>query len=308
MSSSSHNNHEHNHNHHGHGHGGHNHNQNQNYNFKFGFGILLNALFIAIELGLGHFANSAALIADAIHNFSDVIGLVISWAGVWISGMSKKTGFTFSFKKATIVAAFLNAILLIVGTVYILIESVGHLLQEFTVNSFIIIIVAFVGIIINGFTAMLFMKNSKDDINIRSAFIHMASDALISLGVVISGIIIYYTGFVKIDGIVGIIIAIIIFFGTYGLLKESSKLILLGVPSGVNFKKIEEVILNAEGVKSLHDLHIWGISTTENSLSVHVVVNETFSLKALQVKLLENFKIKHVTMQTESEDGCEVKC
>ncbi len=308
MSSSSHNNHEHNHNHHGHGHGVHNHNHNHNYNFKFGFGILLNALFIAIELGLGHFANSAALIADAIHNFSDVIGLVISWAGVWLSGMSKKTGFTFSFKKATIVAAFLNAILLIVGTVYILIESVGHLLQEFTVNSFIMIIVAFIGIIINGFTAMLFMKNSKDDINIRSAFIHMASDALISLGVVISGIIIYYTGFVKIDGIVGIVIAIIIFFGTYGLLKESSKLILLGVPSGINLKEIEEVILNAEGVKSLHDLHIWGISTTENSLSVHILVNEKFSLKALQTKLLANFKIKHVTIQTESEDDCEVKC
>jgi cobalt-zinc-cadmium efflux system protein len=299
-----------NHSHEGHSHAGHAHSHAPvKYDTRFAIAIFLNLAFIIIELYYGKKANSAGLIADALHNLSDVAGLLISWLGVFLARFKKTHNLTFALKNATILASFINAIILIIGVVYIFIEGYKSLITPKEVNTIDVIIVALIGIVINGATAVLFISGAKNDINIKSAFLHMLSDALVSLGVVIAGIAIIYTGFMMIDSIVAIVIGLLILFTSYGLFKESSKLLFLGVPSSIKLKEVEEEILSTEGVISLHDLHIWGISTTENSISVHLIVTEKYNNASLVKNLRAKFNLHHFTIQVEQHDMiCDVNC
>lgn len=301
------------HNHKGHDHGGigggHSH-APANYDLRFALGIILNLIFIAVEIYYGKKAASSALIADAIHNLADVMGLVISWLGMFLGKFKQSPKFTFALKNATILASFINAIFLIAGVVFIFLEAYKGLSEARQMLPWDIIIVASIGIVINAGTAFLFLSGAKDDINIKGAFLHMMSDALVSLGVVIVGVIlIFFPSFSMLDPIVSFTIGILILLSGYGLLKESSKLLFLGVPSNVNSEKVKEVILAEEGVIDMHDLHIWALSTTENSISVHLVTNDQYSNQKLIRKLKQEFKLHHFAIQIENNfEECESKC
>lgn len=287
---------------------GHSHAPNK-YDLRFFSGILLNVIFIFVEIYYGKISNSSALLADALHNFSDVVGLFVSWGGVIIARTKATKNLTFALKNATIIASFINAVLLIIGVVYIFIESYkGYMLGEKAIPKDMIL-VAFVGIIINGLTALLFVFGAKNDINIKSAFLHMLSDALVSLGVVIAGAIIIFTNFYAIDIIVSVVIGVVIFISGYGLFKESLKLLFLGVPSNIKLKEVEDFILNFQGVISLHDLHIWALSTTQNSLTVHLKIENSYNNQNLIEILKNKFPLHHFTIQTENNDEiCNYKC
>lgn len=286
------------------------HSHKRNYNFKFGIGILLNTIFCIIELYYGKRAGSASLVADALHNFMDIIGLIVSWSGFFLGNFKSSKKFTFGLRKATIVASFSNAIILLIGVCYLLVESVEKIMTQQPVAGLEVMIVAGIGIIINATTALLFFSDSKNDLNIKSAFIHMLIDAVVSVGVILVGLIIVLTNFYLIDAIMGFIISIIIVVTTWSLFTESVKLMFGGVPSNISVKRLEDILASIKEIRSFHDLHIWAISTNEASISLHVVVlestNKSAILSKLQRIILEEFKISHITIQIETEN--EVKC
>lgn len=279
---------------------------------SFQFAILLNVIFIGIEIFYGIKINSTALIADAVHNFTDVIGLLIAWFGFFLGGKKKTKNFTYGFKNATIICSFINAVIVFIAVGYIAFDALSNFFLKREIEGVYIIIVASIGIVINGLTAALFFAGSKDDLNIKGAFIHMLSDALVSLGVVISGVIIMLTGIFIFDSIVSIIIAIVIFATSWSFLIESTKLIFNSVPKSVSIEQIEKIILSSKDVTGFHDLHIWAMSTTENALSAHVIVkpiaNKSHLLKNLQEAIFKECKISHITIQIEDECESETKC
>jgi cobalt-zinc-cadmium efflux system protein len=298
---------------HNHSHGacGHSH-APVNYDIRFALGISLNIIFVVIELFFGNKFGSTGLIADAVHNLGDVFGLVISWLGFFIGKFKKSNNFTFGLKNATIIASFVNALILLFGVFYIFIESYTKLSQNNHPYGLGIMAVAGVGIIINMLTAFLFLSGSKNDLNIKGAYLHMMFDALISLGVVLSGALMLLFPFGIIDILTSIAIGIIIIFSTWGLFKESLKLLFSGVPAGVKYSEIESMLLSTPNVKEIHDLHIWALSTTQNALSVHIITTIESSkgglLKNIQFQLKEKFKITHTTIQIEDTDECEGGC
>lgn len=281
----------------------HNHSHTQtNYNWAFGIGILLNVIFIGIELIYGFIANSTALIADAGHNISDVAGLLLAWFAIWLSQRKPTQIFTFGYKKSTILISIFNALLLFVAIVFILEEAIYKLYNPVQVAGKQVLFVAFIGFIINAATALLFIKGQKHDLNIKGAFLHMAADAAVSLGVGVSGIIIMYTGANWVDPIMSFIIVLIIFIGTWKLFTESIRLAMGAVPKSINIDKVKETILNHVHVLQVNNLHVWALSTSENSLSVHIIVNTTNNaqlLKELQEALFHNFGISNTTIQLE---------
>jgi cobalt-zinc-cadmium efflux system protein len=294
-----------------HNHEHHHHNPN-NYGFAFGFGIILNTIFIVVEATYGIIGDSLALLADAGHNLSDVLGLIIAWVAVWLGRKKPTNKRTYGFKKSSILAALFNAIFLLVAIFYIVWEAVQRFASPTPVVGKAVIIVAVIGIVINTVTALLFMSGSKGDLNIRGAFLHMAADALVSLGVVIAGIIIIWTGWNWLDPLVSIIIAVVIFFGTWGLLKESLNLSLDAVPDNVDAKKIKAYLEGLPLVTNVHDLHVWGISTTEAALTVHLVhENKEESDQLLQKvvrELHDKYGIEHATIQIEHSSIDCVSC
>ncbi len=221
-----------------------------------------------------------------------------------------KDKYSYGYKKTSILASLINAILLIVTSIFIAYESVLKFLHPTDVQEQMIIIVAFIGILINGGTALLFMRGRHDDLNIKGAFLHLAYDALISLGVVIVGILIMFTNKDWIDPLAGIIIVIIVIFGTWGLLRESVNLILGAVPTGINLKKVEQYLRDIHGVEDVHDLHIWGLSTKEVALTAHLIIskikinNDLYT--TINRDLKEKFLISHITIQIESEKAKEL--
>lgn len=295
----------------GHSHG-HNHSHTNNYNKAFAVGIGLNIAFVAVEIFYGLIANSSALLADAGHNASDVLSLIFAWFAIWLSTKKPKGRYTYGFKKTTILISVLNAFLLFGAVIAIGWDAIDKFQNPQPVAGTQVMIVASIGVIINTITALMFLKGQKDDLNIKGAFLHMAADAGVSLGVVISGLLIFKTGLQWIDPAMSLIIIIVILWGTWKLFIESIRLALDAVPSSLDIDKVKLSILNHTGVDDVHDLHVWAISTNENALSVHIItkVENSDLLKSIQERLSHDFSIKHATIQIERDNNilnCE-KC
>ena len=278
----------------------------------FALGVLLNLGFVAIEAVYGFVSGSMALVADAGHNLSDVMSLLLAWAAGVAAKKPPTARFTWGFKSSTILAAMANAGLLLIAVGAILFETIRRLGDPPQVEGWTMIVVAGIGIVINGFTALLFAKGRKDDINIRGAFLHMAYDALVSVGVVVAGALILFTGKTWIDPVTSLLIVAVIAWGTWGLLKDSVKMGLLAVPDSIDEEKVRAHLAAQQGVAAVHDLHIWPMSTTETALTAHLVMpagypGDTF-LRALAHELEHDFGIGHATVQVEMERECATDC
>ena len=256
------------HDHHDHAHG----HAPKDFGRAFLFGIILNSSFVAAEAVYGILSNSLALLADAGHNLSDVLGLLLAWGASTLVKRIPSKRFTYGLRSTSILAALINAVLLLVVTGGIAWEAVLRFQHPSAVEGMTVIIVATFGIAINLGTALLFMSGRKGDLNVRGAFTHMAADAAVSLGVVIAGFAIMYTGWLWLDPVVSLMISIVIVIGTWGLLRDSVNLALHAVPEGIDPDKVHAYLSAAEGVSEVHDLHIWAMSTTETALTVHLVV------------------------------------
>lgn len=294
------------HHHHGHHHG-HHHHVPDTFNLAFALAVGLNFAFTLIEAIYAIAGHSMSLLADAGHNLGDVLGLLFTWGAAWLLTKAANKRFSYGYKRTTILAAILNSLLLVAASAIIAYESISRLLHPGYVNESIIIIVALIGIFINGGTALLFIRGSSDDLNIKSAFLHLAYDALISFGVVITGILILYTGWLWLDPLVGILIVIFILLGTWRLLRDSINLILDAVPHFIDQHAVENFLLKIDGVKAVHDMHIWGLSTKDVALTCHLIMpHRTFTDKDyhdLHEELLHKFKINHSTIQIETNEN-----
>lgn len=296
----------HGHNHsHGHAHThshGHSH-APASYGRAFAIGVVLNTLFVVVEAAYGLLSGSMALVADAGHNLSDVLSLLIAWGASVMAARPASARFTYGFKSSSILAALANAGLLLVAIGAILIETLRRFVEPAPVQGMTMIVVAGIGVLINTGTALLFMGGRKHDINIRGAFLHMAADALVSVGVVIAGVLILLTGKSWIDPVTGILIVAVIAWGTWGLLKDSVKMGLLAVPEGIDDAEVRAFLTGLPGVAAVHDLHIWPMSTTETALTAHMVMpaghpGDAF-LHDLAHELEHRFRIGHPTIQVE---------
>lgn len=297
---------------------GHHHNTelHDNINRAFIIGIVLNAAFVVVEVIAGFSNNSLALLTDAGHNLSDVGSLLLSLIAFKLAKVKSNDRFTYGYKKTTILASLFNAVILLTAVGAILWEAVNRFSSPREIQGFSVAIVALIGIAINSVTAFMFFRNRKKDLNIKGAYLHLFADALVSLGVVIGGIIMYYTGFYWIDPILSIIIGVVILYGTFGLLKDSLKLSLDAVPENVEIEKVKSVILNSAGIKDFHHIHIWAISTSQNAMTVHIVIDSNITgpeLNVLKCKLkndLISLNIHHLTIEIETELDCciEMEC
>ncbi|MEI7871901.1 MAG: cation diffusion facilitator family transporter [Alphaproteobacteria bacterium] len=292
--------HAHSHAHHGHAHGP------ANYNKAFAIGIVLNTAFVIVEAFYGVMGNSLALLADAGHNLSDVLSLMMAWAAAALAKRRPTERRTYGLRRTSILASLANAILLLVAVGGIVWEAVQRLGKPEPVVETTVIVVALIGIGINAATAMMFMSGRKNDINIQGAFMHMAADAAVSLGVVLAAVAMMYTGWLWLDPATSLVIAIVITVGTWSLLRESVNLALDAVPQGVDRHKVERYLAGQPGVTEVHDLHIWAMSTTEVALTAHLVrpdaaVDDSF-LARICHDLRERFGVQHATVQIESGD------
>jgi len=297
--------HEHNHSHHDHSHGhGHVHPMPKSFNKAFALAISLNLAFTLLQITYAYIANSMSLLADATHNFGDVFGLVLAWGASWLHTLPARKRYSYGFKRTTILAALTNALLLVSTSALIVFGSIYKLFHLSEVNGLIVIIVSLIGIVINGGTALMFMKDAHDDLNIKGAFLHLLADALISVGVVVAGILILFTHKPWIDPVVGLLIVSIILWGTWGLLRDSVSLILDATPHHIDQQGIENYLQNLPGVSAVHDLHIWGLSTKEVALTVHLVIpNATLTdadYEKINVALKKTFRVDHATIQVET--------
>ena len=265
-------------------------------------GVVLNVVFVAVELAAGFLAGSLALVADAGHNAGDVVGLLLAWGAAWLSRRPPSRRYTWGLGRATIFAALANAALLLVACGAIVWEAWHRLQDPEPVAGPTVIVVAAVGVVINTLTALLFIRGHADA-NVRGAFLHMAADAAVSAGVVVAGIVIAATGLGWIDPVVSIVIAIVIVVGTWGLFRESLELALDAVPRGFDPDKLQAALAELPGVAEVHDLHVWGPSTSEVSLTVHLVVaadaDRDAILAAAHRLVREDFHVAHATIQIE---------
>lgn len=269
----------------------------------FLFGIVLNTLFVIGEFAAGFLFQSMGLLADAGHNLGDVSGLLISLAAFLLARKRHCQNYTYGFRKSTIWASLLNAAILLVAVGVIMTECIRKFLSPAEVGGWPIIITAGIGVVINGLTAFLFLREKEHDLNVKGAYLHMLADTLVSVGVVLSGVLILWTGWNIVDPLIGLVIAVVILFSTWGLLKESMRLAMDGVPEGIQVDVIREHLQEDPNVKAIHHLHIWPISTTENALTAHVVLNDLQQLDATGVRLHEELAehgISHATLEFES--------
>ncbi len=287
----------------GHGHH-HHHHAPANFGRAFLIGIVLNTGFVVAEAVCGWWAGSLSLIADAGHNLSDVLGLVLAWVASVMAHRSATARRTYGWKRSSILAALANALLLLVSVGVIIWEAVGRLARPAPVEAGVMMAVAAVGIGVNAATALLFMRGSKSDLNIRGAFLHMAADAAVSLGVVIAGLVIALTGLMWLDPAVSLVIALLIIVSTWGLFREAFNLAVDAVPEAVEPAAVRAWLLARLRVVEVHDLHIWGVSTTETALTAHLVVagdrREDALVGEIQEGLHERFEITHATLQIET--------
>jgi cobalt-zinc-cadmium efflux system protein len=267
----------------------------------FGIGIALNIAFVAIEAFYGLKIGSLALLADAGHNLSDVIGLVLAWGGALAGRLRPDARHTYGWKRASILAAFINALLLLVAMGSLAWEAVHRLQTPQAVEGLTIMVVAGIGIVVNAATALLFMRGRKADLNIRGAFLHMAADALVSAGVVVAGGLALWFGWNWLDPVVSLLIAAVIVAGTWSLFKQSLHLLFDGVPEGVDLHAVQALLESMPGVERVHDLHIWAMGTSEIAMTAHLVMpqgqaDDAF-LKQATDELHEHFGIEHATIQ-----------
>ncbi len=281
----------------------------------FIIGIILNTAFVIAEVVVGLSSHSLSLLTDAGHNLSDVASLALALLAFKLSGAAKSSLYTYGYKRSTIIVSLLNAIILLASVVIIVYEAINRFIHPEPIAGGLIAWVAFAGILINGATAWLFMQDKEKDLNIKGAYLHMAVDALVSLGVVISGLIIYFTHWFWVDSVVSIIIAIVIIAGTWSLLKDSLRLSLDGIPKELNLEKITAAMLKIKGVLDVHHVHIWALSTTENALTAHLVIdqNSVASFSHIKEELrheLLHLDIQHSTFEPEfSVESCSnVSC
>ncbi|MFN3459274.1 MAG: cation diffusion facilitator family transporter [Novosphingobium sp.] len=303
--SAGHHHHHHDHDHHGHGHS----HAPASFGRAFAVGITLNLGFVVVEAVYGFIAGSMALVADAGHNLSDVLGLVIAWIASVLAARPPSARFTYGFKSSSILAALGNAAFLLVALGAILVETIRRLIEPEPVAGGPVMAVAAVGIVINTVTALMFMRGRKHDINIRGAYLHMAADAAVSAGVVVAGLLITLTGAQWIDPVTSLAIVGIIAVGTWGLLKDSLRMGLHAVPPGIDEQRVRHFLNSLNGVEAVHDLHIWPMSTTETALTAHLVMpgghpGDNF-LHQLAHELEHDFGIGHATVQVETIDGHE---
>jgi cobalt-zinc-cadmium efflux system protein len=288
---------------HGHDHG-HNHSHApDNFGRAFLIGTSLNLAFVAVETVFGFIANSTALLADAGHNLSDVLGLLIAWAGAAMVRRKPSARFSYGLKKTSILAALINALILLVAVGAIGAEAVRRLGEPETSDGTVVMQVALAGIVVNGLTAWLFARGREKDINIRGAYLHMAADAAVSAAVVAAGLLIAATGERWIDPVVSLIVAAVILWGTWSLLTESLFMTLAGVPKGIDPEHVSKALAQLPGVEGTHHLHIWPLSTTETALTVHLVVSPEVDrdrvLGQANAYVHELFGISHSTIQVE---------
>jgi len=282
------------------------------FNRAFALGIGLNIAFVIIEAFYGWHAGSLALLADAGHNLSDVAGLLLAWAAAFAGRIQPDARHTYGWRRASILAAFVNAMLLLVAMGLLLWEAAHRLQSPAPVEGITIIAVAAVGVVVNGVTAALFMAGREHDMNIRGAFLHMAADALVSLGVVVAGALYLWQGWVWLDPLISIVIALIIIVGTWRLFHQSLHLLFDGVPEGIELTAVNNWLRCQPGVADVHDLHIWAMSTTEIALTAHLVMpaghpGDAFFERAAR-DLHDEFHITHPTLQIElvhANHGCK---
>ncbi|MDA8160129.1 MAG: cation diffusion facilitator family transporter [Desulfobacteraceae bacterium] len=272
----------------------------------FAIGIALNLIFVLVEGGYGFLANSLALMADAGHNLSDVMTLLLAWGGMALAKRGATARHTYGFKKGTILVSLGSALFLYAAIGVILWEAVGRLRHPAEVNGMAVIVVAAIGVVINTATALLFMAGRKNDLNIKGAFLHMAADAAVSAGVVVAGFAIMATGWNWLDPLISIGIALVVLIAGWGLLKDSLHLTMAGVPDHIEAEAVLDYLTGLPGVQCVHDLHIWAASTTENVLTAHLVMpgggSDAF-LHRIAAELRHDFAIHHTTVQIEQEDA-----
>ncbi len=271
----------------------------------FAIGTALNLAFVGIEAGYGFIAGSMALLADAGHNLGDVLGLLIAWGAARLAKRKPSGRYTYGLRSSSILAALLNALLLLVAISVIAIEAIRRFSHPSPVAGTTVMIVAGIGIFVNTVTALLFMRGRKGDLNIRGAFLHMAADAAVSAGVVLAGLAIVLTGRAWIDPVTSLVIVAVVAVSTWGLLRDSVNMSLQAAPSGVDPKRIRMFLRKQRGVKEVHDLHVWPMSTTETALTVHLLVpdgypGDAFAV-ALAAQLKDRFGIDHTTIQIETD-------
>ena len=276
-------------------------------NKSFIIGITLNILFVLVEFGIGFYYDSLGLLSDAGHNLGDVASLVLAMLAFRLAKVHPNSRYTYGYKKSTVLVSLLNAVILLVAVGIIIAESIDKLLHPVPVEGAAIAWTAGVGVIVNAVTAWLFMKDKEKDLNVKGAYLHMAADTLVSVGVVISGIIIMYTGWTLVDPIIGLVIAVIIVISTWGLLHDSLRLSLDGVPVGIDSEKVGQIILAQSGVESFHHLHIWALSTTETALTAHIVIENLRCMEEVKhavMHQLEHVGIHHATLEFEYKGAC----
>lgn len=285
-----------------------------NYNRAFAIGLILNLGFVVAEAGFGLWADSLALLADAGHNLSDVAGLLLAWVAIYLTGRKASKRRTYGWRRSSILAAMLNSIVLFVVAGGIMWEAIRRFRYPEPVLAGTMLIVAAVGIGVNTATAFLFFRGREKDLNIRAAFLHMAADAGVSVGVVFAGFLILVTGWVWVDPAVSLAVVAVILVITWRVLMESMNLALDAVPENIDTDAVKDYLVNLPGVAAVHDLHIWGLSTTETALTAHLIKPETEGddelLEEARKELQERYKIRHITLQWEREGGsyqCEIK-
>lgn len=277
---------------------------NPSVNRAFIVGIILNVVFVGVELGVGLFYNSLGLISDAGHNLGDVTSLILALLAVQLTKISPSDRYTYGYKKSTVLVSLLNAIILLVAVGFIVVESIEKFSHPAPVEGGAIMWTAGIGVVINAFTAFLFLKDKDKDLNVKGAYLHMAADALVSVGVVLSGALILFTGWVIIDAIIGLIIAAVIVVSTWGLLRDSLRLSLDGVPMTIDNDAVRQVVLADPDVVDCHHLHIWALSTTDIALTVHVVLREMSRMEEIKSQIKANLVhlgIGHATLEFEHE-------
>jgi cobalt-zinc-cadmium efflux system protein len=304
---------------HSHGPGGHHHaTPPAGFDGAFALGAALNAAFVAAEIVFGLSAHSVALLADAAHNLGDVLGLLLAWGAAWLGRRRPTRQRTYGYGRSSILASLANAVVLLVSVGAIAVEAVQRLVAGVpsgAVGGRTVMLVAAAGIVVNGVTAWLFARGRKGDLNVRGAFLHMAADAAVSVGVVVSGLVILLTGWAWLDPAVSLGIAAVILASTWGLLRDSVNLAMDAVPEGIDLPKIEATLRAMPGVTEVHDLHVWGLSTTETALTAHLVQDGDASdagrlLRLACTQVRERFGIGHATFQVETADvaqGCELR-
>jgi len=303
---------------HDHSHGHHHHHHDHsvtltNVSTAFIIGICLNFLFVVIEVVVGFSIHSLSLLSDAGHNLADVGALALSLLAFRLLKVKSNEQYTYGYRKTSIIVSLFNAMLLLVSIGAILYEAILRFIRpETNIPGFTISIVAAVGIVINAVTALLFFRDKEKDMNVKSAYLHLMSDAVVSLGIVIGGVIIFYTHWFWIDSVLSIIIAAVILLSTWRLMKESLRLSLDGIPENIQLQDVKAAALKINGVKDLHHIHIWAISTTENALTAHLVLSKDITIeqerniKHVLKHEFEHKNIHHVTLETEREnEPCE---